>query len=601
MSAMQARSIVVGTAGHVDHGKTTLIEALTGKNTDRLPEERRRGISIDLGYAPLELSRSLPMSIVDVPGHQRFVRHMVAGATGVDMYLLVVASDEGVMPQTREHLRILDLLGVEHGICALTKRDLVDDETAELARLEVEELMSERDVQVVEVSAHKGLGLDVLRNAILEVGRALTPRPRNLAARLWVDRVFTLRGAGTIVTGTLWSGSVAAGQRLVALPRGLELRVRSVQVHDESVAAAEAGQRVGLALAGASPRDLERGAVLCEPGAFPTSYRLDVALADAEAQPGRAWVRVHHGTAEHTARLILMGGRYAQLRLTAPVSAFRGDRMILRWNGETLGGATVVDPSPPRRLDADRVRAYDQGSPEEIVEQLLTEADRPVDRDYLARRGLLTTSELDQGLVRACDLDGEYVTRLWFDEMAAQVRADVERHAEQHPLEPGLPIESIGPPGRWRDAFLSALPFMRREARLYGEGSVPRLEEYEPLIERVRLAVEGSGPRPVALRDIVNLAEEEQRALAEALEQRGEVVRIRADLVMDPVAYREAADRLIEACRVEGGVSLGAYRDLLGTSRRTAQTLLEHFDATGLTRRVGDERILRRRSQRQRD
>jgi selenocysteine-specific elongation factor len=595
----EKRSIVVGTAGHVDHGKTALVEALTGKNTDRLPEEHRRGISIDLGYAPLSISKSLPMSIVDVPGHHRFVRHMVAGATGIDMYLLVVASDEGVMPQTREHLRILDLLGVESGVCVLTKRDLVDDETAELARMDVDDLVGDRAVAVVEVSSRTGLGLDRLRSTILEAAQELSPRSRSLPARLWVDRAFTLHGPGTIATGTLWSGSVASGQRLVALPGDLEVRVRSVQVHDEEVAAAEGGRRVGLALTGASPRSLDRGVVLCEPGAFPTSYRLDVALSEAEAKSERTWVRLHHGTGEQTARLIRLEDRYGQLRLTQPVSAFRGDRMILRWDGETLGGATVVDPSPPRLLDAERVRRYERGSPEEIVEALLTEAGRPVGRELLLNRGILTPGEADQGLAAAHQLGTEFVTRRWFEETSAQVQADVERHAHEHPLDPGLPIESIGAAGRWRDAFLAALPLERRGAKLYQPGSGPRVQEYEPLVERVRLAVRESGSTPVALSGLTDLAPEEQRALAEILEERGDIVRVRGDLVMDPIAYRSAEDRLIEACNAEeAGVSLGAYRDLLGSSRRTAEALLQHFDATGLTLRVGDNRILRRRSQR---
>jgi selenocysteine-specific elongation factor len=273
--------------------------------------------------------------------------------------------------------------------------------------------------------------------------------------------------------------------------------------------------------------------------------------------------------------------------------------MILRWDGETVGGATVVDPSPPRRLDAERVQRYEHGSPEEIVDELLTEAGRPVDRDHLLRRGILTPGELDQGLACARQLGSEYVTQRWFEQTAAQVQADVAHHARQHPLDPGLPIESIGTAGRWRDAFLAALPLERRGAKLYQPGAGPRVQDYEPLMERVRLAVRESGSTPVVLSAHTELGPEEQRALAEVLEQRGHVVRVRGDLVMDPIAYKSAEERLIEACQAEeGGVSLGAYRDLLGSSRRTAETLLQHFDAAGLTLRVGDNRILRRRSQR---
>src|ERR671928_64729 len=243
--------LTVGTAGHIDHGKTWLVRALTGRDTDRLPEERARGISIDLGYAPLELSGGRRLSLVDVPGHERFVRNMVAGATGIDLFLLVIDAAEGARPQTHEHLAILRLLGIEDGVVALTKADLVDEETLELA-------------------------LDELRAALAETAARHERRPAIGATRLFVDRVFTLRGIGTVATGTLWSGSIGEGDVLAVEPRGLDARVRSVQVHDRPVERAEAGQRVAVALPGIERREIHRGDALIQPGAFPTSYRLDV-------------------------------------------------------------------------------------------------------------------------------------------------------------------------------------------------------------------------------------------------------------------------------------------------------------------------------------
>src|SRR6266536_2348326 len=284
--------LTVGTAGHIDHGKTWLVRALTGKDTDRLPEEQARGISIDLGYAPLELPDGRRLSLVDAPGHERFVRTMIAGATGIDLFLLVIDAQEGARPQTHEHLAVLRLLGVDRGVVAVTKADAVDAETLELAVQEARELVP--GTEVVPVSAKTAAGLDELRAALARV--PAIERDATQATRLYVDRVFTLKGIGTVATGTLWSGSIGAGDVLRVEPRGRVVRVRSVQVHDRPVERAEAGQRVAVALPGTDRAELRRGDALVTPGAFRPSYRLDVALeAPAEIPPR---VQVHHGTSQ---------------------------------------------------------------------------------------------------------------------------------------------------------------------------------------------------------------------------------------------------------------------------------------------------------------
>src|SRR5438132_620302 len=347
-------SLVLGTAGHIDHGKTWLVRALTGKDTDRLPEEKARGISIDLGYAPLELPDGRRLSVIDVPGHERFVRTMVAGATGIDLFLLVIDALEGARPQTLEHLQILRLLGLDRGVVAVTKADAADEETLELALDEARELVS--GAEVVAVSAKTGAGLDELRAALQRAAgqREAVEGP----ARLYVDRVFSLRGIGTVATGTLWSGSIGEGDALRAEPAGLEVRVRSVQVHDRPVERAEAGQRVAVALPGIERTQLRRGDALVAPGAFRPSYRLDVALDPVAEIP--ASVTVHHGTSQAVARVARVGEGFAQLRLAEPVVAARGDRVVLRTH-TTVGGGTVLDPSPPRHADPERMERLARG------------------------------------------------------------------------------------------------------------------------------------------------------------------------------------------------------------------------------------------------
>ena len=344
----EAPPLVLGTAGHIDHGKTALISVLTGKNTDRLPEERSRGISIELGYAPLTLPSGRQLSVVDVPGHERFVRTMVAGASGIDMFLLCVAADDGVMPQTREHLAVLRQLGVAQGVVAVTKADLADPSAA------VEEVRSVMPggTPVVPVSSVAGTGIDALLAALDGVAASLPGRAGGGGpARLHVDRSFTLRGIGTVVTGTLWSGAIAAGDAVSILPRGLRARVRSVQVHDVPVERADAGQRVALNLNGVGWREVGRGDVVCGADcALEPTYLIDASVMWDGEPPTEPSVRlhVHHGTREAPARVVPLGGGFAQLRLEAPLTPARGDRFVLRQVAppDTVGGGVVVDARP---------------------------------------------------------------------------------------------------------------------------------------------------------------------------------------------------------------------------------------------------------------
>jgi len=551
--------LTVGTAGHIDHGKTWLVRALTGKDTDRLPEEHERGISIDLGYAPLELPDGTSLSVIDVPGHERFVRTMVAGASGIDLFLLVIDAGEGARPQTHEHLAIVRLLGIDQGVVAVTKSDAVDAETLELALEEARELVP--DTAVVAVSAKSGAGLDQLRAELAAAADRVGGEPHDRPARLFVDRVFTLRGIGTVATGTLWSGWIGEGDELRAEPGSLPVRVRSVQVHDRPVSRAPAGQRVAVSLPGVVRTGLRRGQALIAPGGYPVSYRLDVALEELQPIQDGARLHVHHGTAEIPAVVRRIGDRAAQLRLSSPAVAARGDRVVLR--GETtLGGGRVLDPAPPRHADAERIERIERG---DVAATIYS----PVRLDEL--RHVL---EGDPGGVERA---GEWVfSRAWLEELRNELALRLD---EADRLDPGV----HAPAAPWAAAVVPLLGFERRGAKLYRPGASAELGEHAAAAAKLEAQL---GLEPVRVEDA---------KLALFLEQRGRLVRLGDGMAISAEAYERARQTLVSECEAAGRITLARFRDLLGIGRRAAQLLLERFDADGVTRRIGDERVLRRR------
>ena len=572
-------ALTVGTAGHIDHGKTWLVRALTGKDTDRLPEEQRRGISIDLGYAPLELPDGRRLSLIDVPGHERFVRTMVAGATGIDLFLLVIDAAEGARPQTLEHLAILRLLGVERGVVAVTKADLVDEETLEIGMEEARELVPE--AEVVAVSAKTGAGLDDVRLALARAADAAPSRDRDGPTRLYVDRVFSLRGIGTVATGTLWTGSVGEGDTLLMVPSGGDVRVRSVQVHDTPVHSATAGERVALGLPGIERSDLHRGDALVAPHAYPVSYRLDVELEELSPIDNGARISVHHGTSRIPARVARVGGRLAQLRLEAPVVAARGDRVVLR--GETtLGGATVLDPAPPRRLEAERLELLERGDPVSIVTATVT---APVLVEALAARGLLSPGELEEGLRGVIQSGGWALSQEWLDETSDSVAERLRRRAEDSPLDPGLAVAELLPAAPWAAAVLPLLPVERRGGMAYLPGVAASLGVRAEAADRLLRELEAGGLAAVKPDD---------PELARYLESQGALVRLGDGFAVSATAYEKARILVVEECTAAGEIVLARFRDLAGVGRRDAQLLLERLDEDGVTRRLGDRRILRR-------
>ncbi len=530
-SATKRPPLTLGTAGHIDHGKTALISVLTGVNTDRLPEERSRGISIDLGYASLPLPSGATLSVIDVPGHERFVRTMVAGATGIDLFLMVVAADDGVMPQTLEHAAVLGALGVDRGVVAVTKSDLADPE---LALAEVAELMP--GVPAVPVSSRTGMGIEELRARLDAVAGQLPGRAAAAGGiRLHVDRSFTIKGAGTVVTGTLWSGEAVRGAELSILPAGRRARVRSVQVHDVPAEVARAGQRVALNLVGVRRDEVARGDVVASPdAALALTYRMDVALewsAEAARPANGDRVQVHHGTREAPARLAELGGRFWQLRLEQPLVPARGDRVVIRSIAppDTLGGGTVLDPAPrrhgPSRDVLARLARLERGEGEE---------EEAGDGGSAGRRGG-NAARGGSGERAGSEVAGSG------ESTAAEAAADA-------------------PPALSPDA-------LRLEALLREAG-------FEPPIESELGDLAGELP---------------------SLRAAGRAVRVGRSLHYHREALAEIERRVVELCERESQATIAGLRDELGTSRKFAQALLEHFDGEKLTRRVGDAHVLRGR------
>jgi selenocysteine-specific elongation factor len=593
---MSEAPLVLGMAGHVDHGKTALVLALTGRDTDRLPEEKARGISIELGFAPLGLPSGRTVSLVDVPGHERFVRHMVAGASGVDGYLLCVAADDGVMPQTREHMDVLRLLGVADGVVAVTKADLIEPD---LAAEEARELVG-AGPEIVAVSAATGAGMDDLLGALDRLAARLSRRTSAGRPRLFVDRAFTVAGAGTVVTGTLWGGAISPGDRVTVLPAGVEARVRGIQVHDRPAEAATGG-RVALNLAGVEREEAPRGScVVRGDDAWRVSDLLDVALDWLPDSGGplrtRRRLQAFLGTAEVPATCVLLageeippGGRgYAQLRLEAPLPASRGDRLVLRSaERRTVGGATVIDSAPPRHgrgaRAAERLAVLERGDPVEVAALRLREA---------GGNGVPATAHDREDLLAA----GAAIlgTRALVPDAVAAAREAVlgACGAEGASLATATAASGLG-----AEAAGALIELLVEEGALARDGTrlVPPGRARDPVLDELAALLAGAGLRPpgaAELQERTGLDERRLTAALAALRDEGRVVRA-GDLWFDAAAAAAARDAAAAAL-AEGPKGLGELRDLWGVGRRHAVALAAHLDQSGLTRRQDDLRVLRR-------
>jgi selenocysteine-specific elongation factor len=631
-------SLVLGTAGHIDHGKSALVKALTGTDPDRLPEEKERGVTIELGFAQLTLPSGATMGVVDVPGHERFVRQMVAGATGIDVVLLVVAADDGVMPQTREHLAIIDLLGIPKGVVAITKSDLADPDWIGMVRDDVERLLKGTSIEgapIVAVSARTGDGLPDLLAAIDAVAGKTAARHSELPMRLPVDRVFTIAGAGTVVTGTMWTGTVRRDDPVEVLPSGKTGRVRGVQVHSLAVDRATAGMRVALNVAGIDRDEIARGDILAAPGSLTVTDRFDALFTylPGNEKPFESGVRVHvhHGTREVLGRVLLMdgveslepGGRaYAQVRLEESLAPRYDDRFIIRSYSPvfTIGGGTILDALPPRRTTL-------RPNERELLDALASHDLSGAATGLLASRGIpMTSAEAATalGLPRAgvaddlnkaslerikVGADSYFVTTEGLERLIDGAVAELLAFHAAHPLATGTTAGAIRDrvdrrvAPRVFDAVLE-IAAARGLIRITGgevrhaHAAASALAEEEAALAALIPILESQGLATGTVAELAGLAGVDVGVTRKALTKlvsSGKVVRLGPDMHFSATAVAGARDRIVFYLTENVTMLAKDARDVLGTSRKYVVPLLEYFDAQGLTKRDGDTRTLRAR------
>ena len=630
------RHVVVGTAGHIDHGKTSLVKALTGTDTDRLPEEKARGITIDLGFAFLEEPDGLVIEIVDVPGHERFVKNMLAGAGGIDLALLVVAADEGVMPQTREHLAICQLLRIRSGLVVLSKADLAEPEWIELVRDDVRRALAPTFLAgcpIVPASVKTGAGLPELRAALADLARAVPAKDPDRTARLPIDRVFTVKGFGTVVTGTLVAGRFAVDDKVEVYPRGVQSKVRGLQVHGHAVPQATAGQRTAVNLQGVERAAIERGDVLAPAGALVPTLLLDGTLELLEDAPRpvktRDRVRFHVGTQEVMARVLPVdrpelapgGSCHARFRLEAPVVALPGDRFVVRSYSPivTIGGGTVLDIAPPA-LQAQGPRARRPpgaarhrrapggagGAPEAGRGRWCAGRRSPRPDALRARqlRQLLDRLQHD-GRVLAVDREW-YLHRDASDRLRSQTLGLLEAFHAENPLRGGISREELrSRVGNAQErVFTQLLTALEAEGVVKSERDQVRLGSHairlSPDQERVVKGLEAdfraagaAPPSPEEALGRLGVKGTEKHELFQVLVADRTLLRVKESLFFHAEALRTVQEQLVALLRQKKEIGPADFKDLFGVSRKYAIPLMEYFDTQRVTVRVGERRVLR--------
>ena len=624
---------VIGTAGHVDHGKSTLINRLTGINPDRLKEEQDREMSIELGFAWFKLPNDQEVGIVDVPGHRDFIENMLAGIGGIDAALFVVAADEGVMPQTREHLAILDLLQIPAGVVALTKVDLVrESEWLDLVEADLSETLADtilKDAPIVRVSARTGTGIDEITQALQDVLTQHPHRPDLGRPRLPVDRVFTLPGFGTVVTGTLMDGQLAVGDAVEILPRKLEGRIRGLQTHKQKEEKAQPGSRTAVNITGISVDQVQRGDVVVHPETYQATNMMDVwctLLKDADAPLNHnTEVKLFLGAAEVMARVRLLGVQqlepggeaFLQLMLKEPVVALRQDRFIIRRPSPaaTIGGGQVIDPHPQhrhKRFNSNRIEELESllvGTPQEILLQTAQKLGA-ASAQYLIKGSGLEAKEADEALKLLVDkgviqeLKGKkiLITSTLQQQFTDKMLMKITAYHRRFPLRLGMPREQLKSETNLNaDVFDALVLQLTDSGKLAAFDAKLRLMEHaiaftdkqQGQVENLLKQFDGQPYSPPSVKQsLAEIGEE----LLNALIETGQLIQISEDVLFRSGAYLEMREAVIEHIRDHGEISLAELRDKFDTSRKYAVALLEYLDQTGVTIRKGDNRILRRRS-----
>jgi selenocysteine-specific elongation factor len=636
---MSTAPIILGTAGHIDHGKSALIKALTGIDPDRLKEEKLRGITIELGFADLTLPTGQRLGIVDVPGHERFVRHMVAGATGMDLVALVIAADEGVMPQTREHLEICQLLRVKHGLVVLTKADLVEEDWLDLVEEEVRDTLKGTFLEgapMVRFSSVTGAGKEELLRTLADLAAQVPPKPAKGIFRLPIDRVFTIKGFGTVVTGTSISGRLKVGEGVAIYPPGFKARVRGLQVHGKSVEEALAGNRTAINLQGLEKEELERGMVVAPPGALVSSRRLDAYLEILPSAPRalkhRQAVRLHTGTSERVGMPLMLAADelppgasgYVQFFLREPLALKPGDRLVIRSFSPafTWGGGIILHVNPPRHKRHQPallagLETLEKGSPEEVLRFYLQEAGAagrakaelaallPWDPGDLAQ---LLAGLTKSGQVLNYDPENpRYLLSATAGELQQQIKQHLADYHRKNPLKPGLSKEELRrqlPPQTEVRLFNYLLNDLVGKKQIALEKDLVRLTSHrvtlavdqEDLVSRAATLYLKGQLTPPTLKEVAAalLAPPEKiKQLLQVLVNQGRLVKVKEDLYFPPEAISQLKAQLVDFLKKHQEITVVQFKDLTQTSRKFTIPLLEYFDSTRTTVRVGEARRLR--------
>ncbi len=631
------KSFVIGTAGHVDHGKTQLVKALTGINTDRLREEAERGISIELGFAFIDFKDGLRAGIVDVPGHEKFIKNMLAGVGGIDVVIMVIAADEGVMPQTREHMDILELLQVKNGIVALTKTDLVDQEWLSLIDEEISQFLKGTVLQgapVVKVSSVTGQGINVLKETVYQLAQKIRPRSQKGIMRLPVDRVFTLSGFGTVVTGTMTSGALQVGETVELMPQELKSKVRNIHVHGQKVESAGAGQRVAVNISNIEVDQVFRGSVVATPGTLKPALRLDARLqllGNARKIKNYSRVRIYIGTSEIFGRIRLLDREelepsqwaYVQLELEKNALALRGDRFVIRSYSpmRTIGGGTIIDVGTIKysRYHDDVLNSFsikEEGDPSQLIVQFLESTSSMHNKDEISLNtgiekkvtAIIIRGLLEQDRVKEVEADGLrwYIDSFTYKNWVSKLKKALISYHQKYPLREGYPKEELRSKifkSLNARQFQMLLKAMKDDAYIsYQSTTVSEPDfavgpdsELQSKISIIESTFQQKGLQPPSWEETVmhlNMTPNGSQEVLNFLVSKGILVRVSSELLFHNSVIKEIQKKLIQYLNEYNEISVSQFRDIFATSRKYALPLLEHFDQEKITRREGDVRLL---------